>query len=103
MFAEAWHRYRVAKKEAKCLRAITRLGGRAAVREAEQTVAAAWIQHLGTTVATNPLVSPQVELELESHAQASRERSAESARDVRQLADISAQIAAWKQEAHDAR
>ncbi|MEY9929773.1 hypothetical protein ABH926_004413 [Catenulispora sp. GP43] len=98
MIAEMWQRYRLAKRTARCQRTMTQLCRQAAVREAEQTVATAWIKRLHSADTSNPSERALVELEREAHARASNKRSAATARERRRLADLSARISEWNQE-----
>lgn len=100
MFTEAWSRRRAARWEARCLRDIAKLSSRASLREAEEIVASSWIEHLSTSGGHAPMPPERLARECEAHAEAARERSAESARDLRRLAGLVAQITERRQEAH---
>ena len=103
MFAEAGRRRRAAEREAECLRDITKLTSRASVREAEEFVASAWIELLSAPEGADPVVPGRLARESEAYGHAASERSAESVRDLRRLADLVSQVTEWTQEARHGR
>lgn len=90
--AKAWRRYRRARARAAGERAVRTLRGRAAVREAEGLVEAAWIDKLDRADRADPRVPHLLEREREAFEKAARRRAAEAEADRLRLAAITEEI-----------
>lgn len=90
--ARAWRRYRAARAKAAGERTVRRLRGRAAVREAENVVEAAWVDRLGRADRGNPKVPRLLARERSAFLKAARRRAAEAEEDRRTLAAITQEI-----------
>ena len=89
----AWHRHRTARAKAAGERTIRKLRGRAAVREAENTVEAMWVEQLGRAEGIDPRLTRLVKRERSAFAAAARRRRIETEADQRMLAAITEEMA----------
>jgi hypothetical protein len=89
---KAWRRHRSERAKAACERAIRELRGRAAVREAEDLVEAAWIDRLDQADTDDPNVPYLVERERAAFIKAAHRRAVEAEADRRRLAAVTEEI-----------
>jgi hypothetical protein len=91
--AAAWRRHRSARAKAAAERKMRELRGRAAIRQAEDIVEAAWVEELGHADRADPRVRRLLARERSAFAAAARRRAAEAEADWRRLAAIAKEFA----------
>lgn len=99
----AWRRYRTARVKAAGERTVRKLRGRAAVREAENLVEAAWVEQLGRAVGSDPKVPHLLERERSAFHRAAHRRAAEAEADQRKLAAVTEEISEMTRQVPPAR